>query len=214
MIVIDSINALRAQLDEQRRSGRRIGLVPTMGYLHAGHVSLVEQARRESDFVVATIFVNPTQFAPGEDLAVYPRDLEGDRGKLVGAGCDLLYLPRQEEMYPDGFATFVIVDEITSRYEGASRPTHFRGVSTIVAKLFNIVQPDVALFGQKDAQQVAVIRRMARDLNFRVRIVVADTVREADGLAMSCTERLSLGRGSYPCSHHLRRTLRGPRRDC
>jgi pantoate--beta-alanine ligase len=156
-----------------------------MGYLHQGHIALVERGRREADAVVASIFVNPTQFAPNEDFAAYPRDLEGDSRKLEAAGCDLLYLPRQEEIYPAGFSTYISVEGITGRYEGEFRPTHFRGVTTVVAKFFNIIAPDVALFGQKDAQQVAVIRQMIRDLNFDIRLVVVDTIREPDGLAMS-----------------------------
>lgn len=176
---------MRAASLEARGNGRTLGFVPTMGYLHAGHLALVERARREADIVAASIYVNPTQFAPGEDLSRYPRDPEGDIAKLEAAGCDLLYLPRQQEIYPEGFGTYVAAEGITSRYEGASRPTHFQGVTTIVAKLFNIVIPDAAVFGQKDAQQVAVIGKMIRDLSYGVRLVVVETMREPDGLAMS-----------------------------
>lgn len=185
MRIIESVDEMRTACAGMRRSGRMLAFVPTMGYLHTGHLALVERARAEADTVAASIYVNPTQFAPGEDLATYPRDLDGDIVKLEAAGCDLLYLPREEEIYPDGFATYVTVDGITARYEGAFRPAHFRGVATIVAKLFNIVGPDVAVFGQKDAQQVAVIGRMIRDLNVGIRLAIVETVRDPDGLAMS-----------------------------
>ena len=161
------------------------GLVPTMGYLHAGHLSLVAQARQENDHVAVSIFVNPTQFGPGEDLASYPRDLERDLALLEAAGVDLVWTPEVEDLYPPGYQTYVVVEEVTKRLEGAARPTHFRGVATVVAKLFNVIQPDRAYFGQKDAQQVVVIRRMTRDLDFPVDIVVGPTLREPDGLAMS-----------------------------
>ncbi len=161
------------------------GLVPTMGYLHAGHLSLVAQARRENDHVAVSIFVNPTQFGPGEDLASYPRDLARDLALLEAARVDLVWTPTVEDLYPPGYQTYVVVEEVTKRLEGAARPTHFRGVATVVAKLFNVIQPDRAYFGQKDAQQVVVIRRMTRDLDFPVDIVVGPTLREPDGLAMS-----------------------------
>jgi pantoate--beta-alanine ligase len=181
--------ALRARLEQPRREGLTIGLVPTMGYLHDGHLSLLRAARAECDLVVMSLFVNPTQFGPGEDLDRYPRDEERDLRLAAEAGVDLVYAPPVEEVYPDGFATAVAVGgNLTSVLDGdpARRgPEHFRGVTTVVAKLFNSVGPDVAYFGQKDAQQAAVIRRMARDLDFPVRIEVLPTVREADGLAMS-----------------------------
>lgn len=182
MLVIDNIVDLRAALGKQ---AGRVGFVPTMGYLHAGHVALVKHARAAADLVVASIYVNPTQFAPTEDLATYPRDLDGDARKLEEAGCDLLFTPKNGEIYPEGYATYITVGDVTDRYEGAFRPDHFRGVATVVAKLFNIVSPDIAVFGQKDAQQVAVIRKMIRDLNYGIELVVVDTVREPDGLAMS-----------------------------
>jgi len=185
MITIESVEELRSLVRRARVEGKRIGFVPTMGYLHAGHIALVERVKSAADLVVASIFVNPTQFAPSEDLATYPRDIDGDRSKLEAAGCDIVFIPGVEAMYPEGFSTYVLVDGITARYEGALRPTHFRGVATVVAKLFNLVCPDVAAFGQKDAQQVAVIRRMIRDLNFGVELLVVETVREQDGLAMS-----------------------------
>ncbi len=162
-----------------------VGLVPTMGYLHAGHISLVQHARDECASVAVSIFVNPTQFGPSEDLARYPRDLPRDLDLLAAAGADLVWTPTPEVMYPPGFQTWVTVEELTRRLEGEVRPTHFRGVTTVVAKLFNAVGPDKAYFGQKDAQQAAVIRRMARDLDFPLEVVVCPTVREADGLAMS-----------------------------
>jgi pantoate--beta-alanine ligase len=185
MEIISDIPKLQYTSRLLRQDGQRIGFVPTMGYLHDGHLALVERARAESDVVVTSIFVNPTQFAANEDLSTYPRDEEGDRNKLESAECDFLFMPDPAEMYPNDFSSYVTVEGITSRYEGAFRPTHFRGVSTIVAKLFNIVMPHVAVFGQKDAQQVAVIRRMIRDLNFDIKLAVIDTIRESDGLAMS-----------------------------
>lgn len=162
-----------------------IGFVPTMGFLHQGHISLVELARQESESVVASIFVNPSQFGPDDDLEAYPRDLPRDQALLKKAGVDLLWLPTPDVIYPPDFQTWVQVEGITQVLEGAQRPGHFRGVSTVVAKLFNAVQPDRAYFGQKDAQQVAVIRQMVRDLNMPVEIVVGEIIREADGLAMS-----------------------------
>ena len=165
--------------------GTRVGLVPTMGYLHAGHLSLVEQARNECDLVVVSIFVNPTQFGPGEDLGRYPRDEARDLQFLESAGVDWVFMPAVEEIYPPGFQTYVEVREVTTVLEGAARPGHFAGVATVVAKLFNLVQPGVAYFGQKDAQQVVVIRRMVRDLNFPVDLVIGMTIREPDGLALS-----------------------------
>jgi len=156
-----------------------------MGYLHAGHLSLVERARQENDHVGVSIFVNPTQFGPAEDLAAYPRDLPRDLALLEAAGADLVWAPPVAEAYPPGFQTYVTVEEVTKVLEGAARPGHFRGVATVVAKLFNVFQPDRAYFGQKDAQQVVVIRQMARDLDFPLEVVVCPTVREPDGLAMS-----------------------------
>ena len=177
-----------------------VGLVPTMGYLHAGHMALVERARAENDWVVTSIFVNPTQFGPNEDLSTYPRDMERDLGMLRGAGVDFVFTPSVAEMYPEGFSSYVTVEGLSGKLEGASRPSHFRGVTTVVAKLFNIMPADRAYFGQKDAQQVVVIRRMARDLNFRHQVVVVPTVREADGLALS-------SRNSYLNSEERRAAL-------
>ncbi len=161
------------------------GLVPTMGALHAGHLSLVARARKECERVAASIFVNPTQFGPGEDLAVYPRSIEHDLDLLAKAGVDFVWTPVAADVYPAGFQTWVTVEEVSAPLEGRCRPSHFRGVATIVAKLLNVFTPGRAYFGQKDAQQVAVIRRMVQDLNFPVEIVICPTVREPDGLAMS-----------------------------
>jgi pantoate--beta-alanine ligase len=177
--------AMRAWSDEARRAGRRIGLVPTMGYLHAGHLSLVAEARRRAETCVASIFVNPMQFGPSEDLSRYPRDLPRDREALRGAGVDVLYLPTADEMYPSGFQTEVQVTHVSSGLCGASRPGHFRGVTTVVTKLFNAVKPHVAVFGEKDFQQLAIIRRMANDLDTGIEVIGAPIVREPDGLAMS-----------------------------
>ncbi len=180
---------LRSALEPVRRQGRTIGLVPTMGYLHEGHLSLLRAARAECDVVVMSLFVNPTQFGPGEDLDRYPRNEERDLQLAAEAGADFVYAPPVEAVYPDGFVTYVAVEgDLTEVLDGdRSRrgPEHFRGVTTVVAKLFNSVGPDVAYFGQKDAQQVAVIRRMVSDLDFPLRIEVLPTVREPDGLAMS-----------------------------
>jgi pantoate--beta-alanine ligase len=162
-----------------------LGFVPTMGYLHAGHISLVDMARRENNLVVVSIFVNPTQFGPNEDLSRYPRNLDRDLTMLQDAGVDWVFTPAAEEIYPPGYLTYVDVRGVTEPLEGAARPGHFVGVATVVAKLFNLVQPHRAYFGQKDAQQVAVIRQMVRDLNFPLDIVVGETLREPDGLAMS-----------------------------
>jgi pantoate--beta-alanine ligase len=162
-----------------------VGFVPTMGYLHDGHLSLVAAAKVDCASVVASIFVNPAQFGPNEDLTAYPRDLEGDLSKLESAGVDLVWLPTPEVMYPPGFDTWVEVQGVSQPLEGASRPGHFRGVATVVAKLFNSVQPQRAYFGQKDAQQVAVLKQMVLDLNFPLELIVVPTKREADGLAMS-----------------------------
>lgn len=182
MQTLTSLLSLRAALAPLPKP---LGLVPTMGSLHQGHLSLVHTARMACETVAATIFVNPTQFGPNEDLASYPRDMEGDLAKLRNEGTDVVWTPTQEEMYPSGFQTWVEVKELTQFLEGAMRPGHFRGVTTVVAKLFNAVQPQKAYFGQKDAQQVAVIKQMVRDLSYPIEIVVCPTVREFDGLAMS-----------------------------
>ena len=182
MMIATSLTELR---DARRLLEGTIGFVPTMGYLHEGHISLVRRAWEDCDHVVASIFVNPTQFGANEDLSKYPRDLKHDLTLLEAAGVELVWTPTPELMYPPGFATWVEVEGLTGPLEGAARPGHFRGVTTIVTKLFNAVQPHKAYFGQKDAQQAVVIRRMTRDLDFPIEIVVCPTLREADGLAMS-----------------------------
>ncbi len=182
METVSSLSDLRSA---RARLPAPVGLVPTMGYLHEGHLSLVHAAGAECASVVVSIFVNPTQFGPNEDLEAYPRDLPRDLSLLENASVDLVWMPTSQEMYPPGFQTWVSVEEITRPLEGSMRPGHFRGVTTVVAKLFNAVQPHRAYFGQKDAQQAAVIRQMARDLNFNLQIVICPIVREPDGLAMS-----------------------------
>src|SRR5579875_22363 len=171
--------------DGARSDGRRISLVPTMGALHEGHINLISEARKMGDVLVVTIFVNPTQFGPHEDFTKYPRDLEGDLRKIEGLGVDFVFAPTPEEMYPEGFQTYVEVKELQEHLCGRFRPGHFRGVATVVLKLFNIVKPHVALFGEKDYQQLKTIERMVQDLNFPIEIVPVATVREPDGLAMS-----------------------------
>jgi len=177
--IIDAMQRLRQQLAES------VGFVPTMGYLHEGHLALVKRARTENSSVVVSIFVNPTQFGPQEDFSSYPRDPQRDLAMLEKEGADVVFMPSADEMYPPHFNSWVEVSKITERLEGAYRPTHFRGVTTIVAKLFNIVQPTRAYFGQKDAQQALVIKKMATDLNMNLEIIAVPTLREPDGLAMS-----------------------------
>jgi pantoate--beta-alanine ligase len=185
MKVIETVAEMREFVAAKRRAGKSIGLVPTMGALHEGHLTLMRTAKAKCDVVVASIFVNPTQFGPNEDLDSYPRDLASDAAKAETAGVEAIFHPQPSEMYPEGYAAYVNVEGITDKLCGKSRPGHFRGVATVVSKLFNIVQPDTAFFGQKDAQQVAVLERMVRDLNVPVRIEVVPIVREADGLALS-----------------------------
>jgi pantoate--beta-alanine ligase len=182
---VSTIAELREALAAARAAGRRVGFVPTMGYLHDGHVSLMARAAAECDEVLVSIFVNPLQFGAGEDLDRYPRDLDGDRERCRAAGVTLLFTPSVEEMYPQPVATTVSVGGVSERFEGASRPTHFAGVATVVAKLFNLSGPCRAYFGEKDFQQVAVVRRMVADLSVPVEVVPCPTVREPDGLAMS-----------------------------
>lgn len=185
MRIIEAAGEMQQQAEIWRREGKKIAFAPTMGFLHEGHLSLMRHAREVGDAVVASIFVNPTQFGPGEDLSRYPRDLERDRRLLEEAGVDALFLPRSEEMYPPGYQTYVEVSEASLPLCGKSRPGHFRGVATVVAKLFHIVKPHVAVFGEKDYQQLVVIRRMAQDLNMDVQVIGRPIVRESDGLAMS-----------------------------
>jgi pantoate--beta-alanine ligase len=185
MKICKTIEEMREQCDAARRSGKRLGLVPTMGALHEGHLSLVRAAREACGAVAASIFVNPAQFGPNEDLAKYPRNFERDCELLKKEKVELLFAPTVEEMYPEVEVTWVTVEGLSEKLDGRSRPGHFRGVTTVVAKLFNIVQPKAAFFGQKDAAQVAIIRRMVRDLNVPVEIVACPIVREPDGLALS-----------------------------
>ena len=200
MRVLRSVAAMQRLGRTWQRTGVRVGFVPTMGFLHAGHLSLVRRARRlvgRGGRVVLSIYVNPTQFGPSEDFARYPRDLARDASLCRAEGVDVVFAPGDPEMYPSGdgasFSTFVVEESLSRGMEGVSRPTHFRGVTTVVAKLFQIVQPDVAVFGAKDYQQAAIIRRMVRDLNFPLKIVVAPTLREPDGLAMSSRNKYLRG---------------------
>jgi pantoate--beta-alanine ligase len=185
MEIFTNLRALQNRCSDERAAGRKIAFVPTMGYLHEGHLSLLREGRQRGDLLVLSIFVNPTQFGVGEDLDSYPRDLGRDVDLARSAGTDLIFAPEAVDMYPAGYATFVDVAGLGDRLCGASRPGHFRGVTTVVSKLFLLVQPHVALFGQKDFQQLAIIRQMTRDLNLPVEIVGMPIVREADGLAMS-----------------------------
>ncbi|MFC5578502.1 pantoate--beta-alanine ligase [Lysobacter niabensis] len=210
--VTSELAALRDRVTGWKRAGQQVAFVPTMGNLHAGHFSLVELARRHADRVVASVFVNPTQFGPNEDFSRYPRTPEADTAGLDAAGCDLLWLPSVETMYPFGVeATVRIgVPGVTETLEGAHRPGHFEGVATVVARLFNQVQPDVAVFGRKDYQQLAVIRYMVRDLAFPVEIIAADTRREADGLAMSSRNQY-LSAEERPVAAEINRCLQSMR---
>jgi len=185
MKICSTIPEARAACRDARASGKRLGLVPTMGALHEGHLSLVRAAKAQCEAVAVSIFVNPTQFGPTEDLSKYPRQFDRDCQFLEKEGVEILFAPSVDEIYPDGAITWVLVEGLSEKLDGRSRPSHFRGVTTIVAKLFHIIEPDAAFFGQKDAAQLAVIRRMERDLNFAVEIVTCPIVRESDGLAMS-----------------------------
>ncbi|WIW50679.1 pantoate--beta-alanine ligase (plasmid) [Bradyrhizobium sp. 62B] len=193
MQIITTVSGLRRVLAEARKAGRRVGFVPTMGYLHDGHLALVGASRALCDITVLSIFVNPTQFGPNEDLSTYPRDFLRDEKLCRDAGVAIVFAPEAHEIYPAQFETFVETGELSNPLCGAFRPGHFRGVATVVCKLFNMVQPDVAFFGQKDFQQCAVIRRMTNDLNLPVEIVAVPTVREPDGLAMSSRNRYLSG---------------------
>ena len=185
MKIVSSVEEVRNQVKEWRKQGLTVGLVPTMGYLHEGHQSLIKASVENNDRTVVSVFVNPIQFGPNEDLATYPRDLDRDSKLCEETGADLIFHPEKENMYDDDFCTYIDMDSVTKNLCGKTRPTHFRGVCTVVGKLFNIVAPDRAYFGQKDAQQLAVIRRMVRDLNFDLEIVGCPIIREDDGLAKS-----------------------------
>lgn len=185
MRIIHSTHEMQSVCRTARREGKRVGFVPTMGALHEGHISLVQSAVKQTDFVVVSIFVNPLQFGPTEDFSKYPRTLEADCAKLLPVGVDVVFAPATDEMYPSGATTAVYVEGLSEKLDGRSRPGHFKGVTTVVAKLFQIVRPELAFFGQKDAAQVAVIRKMVRDLNMDVEVVVRPIVREKDGLALS-----------------------------
>lgn len=185
MKVTESISELRNIIKSERTNGKRIAFVPTMGYLHNGHLNLMKIARQNGDFVVVSIFVNPTQFGPNEDFERYPRDIARDSDLCQSVGVDLIYTPQVIDMYPIGYASTIKISKVTEMLEGEKRPGHFDGVATVVAKLFNIVMPDIAIFGQKDFQQCLLIKKMVKDLNFDIEIIVAPTLRENDGLAMS-----------------------------
>jgi pantoate--beta-alanine ligase len=185
MQTIESVHEMQSTAISLRSKGRLIGFVPTMGYLHQGHLSLIETAKAQADTVVVSIFVNPTQFGPNEDFSKYPRDLTRDLQLCEEAGADIVFIPSTDELYPKGYSTYITEENYSKGLCGISQPNHFRGVLTVVAKLFNIVHPDLAVFGQKDAQQAAVIKKMVADLHFCVNVVVAPTLREPDGLAMS-----------------------------
>ncbi len=185
MKIIRSIKKMQSLSRQLVADGLTIGLVPTMGFLHDGHLSLIKTTLKKSNVVITTIFVNPTQFAEGEDLSKYPRDEKGDIRKIKDAGGTIVFVPKPEDIYPDGYETYVNVESLTQTLEGKSRPLHFRGVTTIVAKLFNITRPDVVVFGMKDFQQAMVLKKMTTDLNYPIKYLIAPTVREKDGLAMS-----------------------------
>ena len=189
MKIFKAADDIKKYIKPRRRGGRSVGFVPTMGYLHEGHLSLMREARRSNDLVVTSIFVNPTQFGPKEDYKRYPRNLRRDERLAKSVGVDVIFYPSVKEMYPDGYRSTVEVTDITERLCGGSRPGHFKGVTTVVAKLFNIVQPDAAYFGQKDAQQAIVIKKMVEDLNMNLKIKVMPIIREPDGLAMSSRNR-------------------------
>lgn len=219
MLTLSEIAPIRTIVSQWKQAGKTVGFVPTMGNLHDGHLALIATARQHADHVVASIFVNPAQFGPGEDFASYPRTLAEDTRKLTAAHTDVLFAPAVEEIYPDKNQTWVDVDNLGEFLCGASRPGHFRGVTTVVSKLFNIVQPDLACFGEKDYQQLAIIQRMTRDLNFPIRIIKVPTVREADGLALSSrnsylteSER-SLAPSIHATLHSIRESVLAGNRD-
>ncbi|MDP2646943.1 MAG: pantoate--beta-alanine ligase [Desulfobacterales bacterium] len=206
MEIISDIEEMQAFSDGRRRQGQTIALVPTMGFLHAGHSSLMSRARQSGDILVVSIFVNPAQFGPGEDFATYPRNMKNDLSITGEEGVDIVFTPGDKALYPEGYETYVSLTNLPEHLCGTFRPAHFRGVATVVAKLFNIVTPHVAIFGQKDYQQLAVIRRMVRDLNFGIQIIGAPTVRDPDGLAMSSRNNYLTAR-ERPAALSLYRSL-------
>lgn len=210
MQTIRSITRMQKVARQLARKGKKIGLVPTMGGLHTGHHSLIKKAKARADRVIVSIFVNPTQFGPHEGLKRYPRDEKGDLRKIKAAGGDIVFIPKQDDMYGKHFCTWVEVDKLTHILEGASRPSHFRGVTTIVAKLFNITRPDVVVFGMKDFQQAVVLKRMTADLDYPIKFIIAPTVREPDGLAMSTRNAYfdDVGRWEAVCLYYALRTAR------
>lgn len=206
MMIVSTIRDVREYVAQAKAAGRSVGLVPTMGFLHEGHIALVDTARSQNDIVIASIFVNPLQFGPNEDLESYPRDLQRDRQLLESHGCDLVFAPSVDEMYPRPALTSVVLRELSQPLCGQTRPTHFQGVATVVSKLFNIVQPTRAYFGQKDAQQAVIIKRMVEDLNVPVEVITVPIVREADGLAKS-SRNIYLTEAERPHATVLHRTL-------
>lgn len=210
MQIIQSCGEMQKLATDLRTAGKTIGLVPTMGYLHQGHLSLMRKSREENNVSVISIYVNPTQFGRGEDFTTYPRDMEGDAQKAQSAGVDYIFAPGDKDIYPAGYCTFVEVEELTEGLCGASRPGHFKGVTTVVAKLFNICKPHRAYFGQKDAQQARILGQMTRDLNLDLEIVVMPIVREADGLALS-SRNVYLSPEERKAAHSLSRSLKWAR---
>ncbi len=208
MRVIRQLVEMRAQTASLRAQGQRIALVPTMGYLHDGHLSLLREARGRADTLIMSLFVNPTQFAPGEDLDLYPRDEDGDLAKAKSCGVDIVFCPAASELYPDNFQTSISLEKLAAPMCGESRPIHFAGVATVVTKLFNLCQPQVAVFGQKDAQQLAILKQLVIDLNFDIEIVGCPIVREDDGLAMS-SRNVRLGPSERKQARSLSRGLFG-----
>ncbi|MFZ5981552.1 MAG: pantoate--beta-alanine ligase [Candidatus Zixiibacteriota bacterium] len=208
MQTIRSIKKMQAVVKDLARRKKKIAFVPTMGALHEGHLSLIKRAKKAADVVIVSVFVNPTQFGPKEDFTKYPRDEKNDLKLIRATGGDIVFMPSVEEIYPEGFETYVVVENLTKTLEGERRPTHFRGVTTVVSKLFNIVRPDIAVFGIKDYQQAMVIRKMTRDMNFPTKIILAPTLREPDGLAMSSRNRYldHIARWEAVCLYYALRT--------
>ncbi len=210
MKIIRSVKKMQSLSRQLAADGKTIGLVPTMGFLHEGHLSLIRRAKKQAEVVITSIFVNPTQFAPKEDLSKYPRDEKGDIKKIKSAGSEIVFIPKADDIYPDNFQTVVNVEKLTKTLEGQSRPDHFQGVTTIVAKLFNITRPDVAVFGMKDYQQAMVLKQMTSDLGFPIKFIIASTVREKDGLAMSSRNKYfsESQRGEARCLFYALKTAK------